>query len=307
MIEQTVSWEEPLRLENGSSLEDLSATFHTSGTYIPGITPVIWVCHALTANSNVFQWWPGLFGPNDLFHGRDQFIVCVNMLGSPYGTTGPLSLGADEEPRYHSFPTVTVRDIVQVLERVRIHLGIERIHTLIGGSMGGQQALEWAIQQPELFENLVVLATNAQHSPWGIAFNESQRMAIEADPTWGNSDAEAGRQGLETARSIALLSYRTYATYLRTQSEAEEDVRTDFRAASYQRYQGEKLASRFDAFSYYRLSQAMDSHNVGRGRGGIRAALKRIRAQTRVLSMKNDQSFPEAERRLLAKHFPDAR
>jgi homoserine O-acetyltransferase len=199
-----------------------------------------------------------------------------------------------------------VRDMVAAHEALRQHLGLTQIHTLIGGSLGGQQAVEWAVQQPAAFEHLVLLATSAQHSPWGIAFNETQRLAIFADPTYFSATPEGGQAGLKAARAVALLSYRSYEAYANRQAEPAADKLTDFRASSYQQYQGNKLTARFDAYSYVTLSRAMDSHNVGRGRGGIAAALGRIRARTLVIGISSDGLFPPAEQQLLARHIPGA-
>lgn len=172
--------------------------------------------------------------------------------------------------------------------------------------MGGQQALEWAIMKPELIDNLILVATNAVHSSWGIAFNESQRMSIEVDPTWPESNAQAGINGMKAARATALISYRNYETYQITQARQENSVGGNLRAVSYQRYQGDKLAKRFNAFSYYRLSTMMDSQDVGRNRGGVVAALKSIQAKTLVIGIKSDALFPIVEQEFLAKYIPDA-
>ena len=174
------------------------------------------------------------------------------------------------------------------------HLQINCIELICGGSLGGQQAMEWAITEPEFIKKLFVIATNARHSAWGIAFNEAQRMAIDA-----------GEKGLEAARAIAMLSYRNYDMYNNTQTD--NDGRADnFSAASYQRYQGEKLKKRFDAGSYIVLSKAMDSHNVGRGRESIGHALKSIKAKTLVTGILSDILFPLAEQQFLAQHIPGA-
>jgi homoserine O-acetyltransferase/O-succinyltransferase len=290
-----------LLLEQGAYLLEPTITYHTYGD--PG-KPVVWVCHALTANSDVFDWWAGLFGEQDLFNPRDFYIVCANILGSCYGTEGPLSVHPyTGEPYYHDFPQVSIRDMVQAHEALRQHLGIGRIHLLLGGSLGGQQALEWAIQRPEVFDHLAVLATNARHSAWGIAFNEAQRMAIRADGTWQEARPDAGDAGMRAARAAALLSYRHYATYAASQTDTEP-VLTDYRAVTYQQYQGEKLSKRFNAFSYYRLSEAMDTHHLGRGRQSIESALQQITARTLVLAIDTDVLFPPEEQHYIAEHIP---
>lgn len=297
----------PFHLEGGGFLPEVKVRYHLYGPPPASGSKVVWVCHALTANSDVFDWWPGLFGPHDLFHPGDYTIICANVLGSPYGSTAPIMEKSEgDDPWYHAFPRISIRDMVNAHELLREHLGISRIHLAIGGSMGGQQVLEWAIQKPEVFENISVLATNAVHSAWGRAFNESQRMAIAADPSWEQNHPEAGRKGLAAARSIAMLSYRHYQTYEATQQD-EADALFDYRAPSYQRYQGEKLAKRFNAYSYWRLSEAMDSHDVGRKRGGTEAALAKIRARTLVIGVDTDVLFPVSEQEFLARYIPDAR
>ncbi|MBL4560020.1 MAG: homoserine O-acetyltransferase [Labilibaculum sp.] len=298
---------EGLELESGECLKELELTYHTYGEYDPQRNNVIWVCHALTANSDVFDWWEGLFGENDFFNPKDYFIVCDNTLASCYGSTGPLSKNPDTgQAYYHDFPQLTVRDLVGAHEILRKHLKIESIYMMIGSSLGGMQAMEWAYLLNGKLDNLVILASNAKHSPWGIAFNESQRMSIEVDPTWKESNDEAGLNGMRVARSIALLSYRTYSTYDHSQQENEESKTDHYRASSYQRYQGEKLARRFNAYAYWHLSKIMDSHNIGRGRNGLVLALNEIKSRTLVIGVNSDQIFPIQEQRFIAKNIPNA-
>ncbi|GAB3233460.1 homoserine O-acetyltransferase [Hymenobacter seoulensis] len=297
----------PLRLESGAILPQVNVTYHTYGRLNASRDNVLWVCHALTANSDVLSWWPGLVGPGCYFDPADWFIVCANVLGSCYGTTGPASADADtEQAPYQAFPLLTIRDMVAAHEALREHLALPSIHTLIGGSLGGQQAVEWAVQRPALFENLVLLATNARHSAWGIAFNEAQRLAIFADPTYHTTTPDGGAAGLRAARATALLSYRSHHAYGRTQTETDDEKLDDFLASSYQRYQGDKLVARFNAHSYVALSRAMDSHHVGRGRGSVKAALGRIRARTLVLGITSDILFPTSEQQQLARYIRGA-
>lgn len=307
VTENFFSYHDTFPLESGETLPGFQLHYTTYGRLNSARNNVVWVCHALTANAHVLDWWPGLFGAGKLYDPERHFIICANMLGSCYGSTGPLSENLRTgEPFYHDFPTLTNRDVVRSFELLRQHLNLSQIHTLIGGSMGGQQALEWTIMQPDLVHHLVQVASNAQHSPWGIAFNESQRMAIRHDASWPERSPAAGLNGLRTARSIALLSYRHYRTYAATQSEVTTDKIDDFRASSYQRYQGEKLARRFNAFSYWTLSKAMDSHQVGRGRGSTEAALRTIRTRCLFLGIDTDVLFPPVEQEYLARHVPDA-
>ncbi len=297
----------PFVLESGAVLEELQIAFQTYGALNRQGDNVVWICHALTANAEAADWWEGLVGEGKLFDPAHYFIVCANMLGSCYGSTGPKSINPATGKSYSAdFPLLTIRDLVQAHRLLQVHLGIEKIRIAIGGSMGGQQVLEWAVSDPALFDQICLLATNAFHSPWGIAFNEAQRMAIEADPTLDSGTPEAGKQGLEAARAIAMLSYRSYESYRRSQSESTTEKIDDFLASSYQRYQGLKLHRRFDARSYLTLSKAMDSHHIGRGRGGATAALVQIRAQALVIGIESDVLFPPEEQAFLAKNIPDA-
>ena len=283
------------RLESGRTLKNVSLGYTTLGKLNAEKNNVVWIAHALTANANPEEWWNGLVGKGKFYNPEKHFIVCANVLGSCYGSTGPLSKNEDTgDAYYHNFPTLTIRDIVAGLDLLRVHLGIDKIETLLGGSLGGQQAVEWAIQKPNVFENLLLIATNAQHSPWGKAFNESQRLAIKSDRTWYSYSDDAGLKGLKTARSIALLSYRNYTTYGTSQQDDNVSI-DDFKAASYQNYQGEKLIERFNAFSYWHLSKAMDTHNVGRGRESINKALSKIKAKTLVVAISSDLLFPVEE------------
>ena len=229
------------------------------------------------------------------------------MIGGCYGSTGPLSENPETtKPYYHDFPVITNKDIIKSYDLVREHLKIEKIHTVIGCSMGGQQAIEWAVSSPELFEHLVAIGANARHSPWAIAFNETQRMAIAADQTWKESRDDAGMEGLKAARAIGLLSYRNYVCYEAKQHESSDDVFDNFKASSYQNYQGEKMTRRFNAFSYWIISKAMDSQHVGRGTGSIEDALKRIKAKSLFLGIDNDILFPSVEQKFLAGHVENA-
>jgi homoserine O-acetyltransferase/O-succinyltransferase len=294
--------------EKGSVLKNLRIAYHTYGTLNEKKDNVVWVCHALTGSSDVFEWWPGLFGKNDLFNPEEHFIVCANITSSCYGSTGPLSYNTDtDRPYFHDFPDITVRDIVNTLDLLRIYLNINKIRILIGGSLGGFQALEWGILRPEVIDNLVLIACGAKISPWATAFNESQRMAIECDPTWRENRSDAGMEGMKTARSIALLSYRNYITYNYSQSEISDDLPEKFRASGYQRYQGLKLSKRFNAFSYYCLSKVLDSHNVGRNRKSVTEALSIIKARTIVIGIDTDILFPATEQKYLTLNIPGAK
>jgi len=294
-------------LECGEHLPEIELAYQTYGSLNKNRDNIIWVCHALTGNTEVDKWWPNMLGSGKILDTNRYFIVCVNMLGSCYGSTYALSINPlTKEPYYHQFPLITIRDMVRAYELLRVHLGINRIHMILGGSMGGQQSLEWAVSQPDLFDFVIPIACNARHSPWGIAFNESQRMAIQADATWKEAHPRAGMAGMRAARAMALLSYRNYITYETTQQDPNPDILERFRATTYQQYQGEKLVQRFDAFAYWTLSQAMDAHNVGRGRNGIYKALSQVKAHTLVIGVNSDVLFPPSEQQFIANHIPQA-
>ncbi len=293
--------------ESGETIPSLQITYHHTGN-LESDKPVVWICHALTANSNPEEWWDLIVGEGKFLDTKKYRIVCANIIGSCYGSTGPASPDENGVPYLLRFPKVTVRDIVKTLEILRRHLNINHIDLLIGGSIGGFQAIEWSISNPELFTNVVLLACNAKISPWGTAFNESQRMSLYADDTFFRQEsAEGGKRGLAAARSTALLSYRSYEGYESGQSEESADFLFANRACTYQVYQGKKLVDRFNAYSYYTLSKSVDSHNVGRGRGGVQNALSGIKAKTLVIGIDSDSLFPVNEQRFLAKHIPGAK
>lgn len=303
------TYNHPFTLESGRTLQSFHLAYTTHGSLNEKKDNVVWIFHALTANSDPAEWWPGLVGDGKLFDPVKDFIVCVNMPGSCYGSIEPLSVkdGSKDELWFHDFPFFTTRDMIRAYQPLRKFLGIEKIQTGIGGSMGGQQLLEWAIEEPDLFECIFPLATNAFHSAWGIAFNASQRLAIESDSSWHKKHKDAGLEGMKVARSVALISYRHYETYRDSQGEPTNDKIENFKSESYQRYQGEKLANRFNAFSYYALSKGMDAHNVGRGRESVSAALKKISAKTLVIGIESDILFPLSEQLFLAQHIPGAK
>ena len=303
---QTFFYNQPFELECGAVLPALEIAYDTFGEMNAERSNIIWVCHALTANSDVADWWPHTVEEGCFLDPKKYFTVCANFLGSHYGTTGPLSVNpATGEPWYGDFPLVTVRDMVRAHQLLAKHLGISRVKLLIGSSIGGFQCLEWCVMQPDFAEHAAFIATTPRTKPWASAFNESQRMAIECDPSFGERKAEAGLNGMATARSIALLSYRGGMAYDKTQEDATPDeVSFERRVLSYQRYQGEKLRRRFNAYSYYRLSQAVDSHNLARGRGSLEEVLKQIKAKSLVVAITSDILFPPSDHKVLIENIP---
>jgi homoserine O-acetyltransferase len=301
-------YNQPFELEAGGCLDGFQLKYTTLGRLNEDRSNVVWVCHALTGSADVTAWWQKMFEPGSPLDPEKYFIVCANVPGGCYGSTGPLSVNpATGRPWYHTFPLVTNRDAVRAFDLLRRHLDIPAIGLLIGGSLGGQQALEWAVQQPAAVQRVAAIACNAFHSPWGIAFNEAQRMAIAADATWVQDDPRAGIEGMKAARAMAMISFRTYNTFWETQSEKTGEPFRNFRAATYQRYQGEKLAGRFNAFSYRALLNMMDAHHLGRGRSHVQHVLQTISAKTLVVGIDSDLLFPVAEQEYLARHIRGAR
>lgn len=295
-------------LEGGGYLPGLDIAYKTYGELNENKDNVVWVCHALTANADAADWWPGVVGTGHIINPEKYFIVCANIIGSCYGSTGPLSTNPEtNKPYYNSFPFITIRDMVNAHILLRKHLGIEKIFLLIGGSMGGYQAMEWCLMENNIAGRLVLLATSAAESAWGIATHTAQRLAIEADCTWGNNSVGAGAKGLKAARAIGMLTYRNYNIMVQKQSDGDAEKIDGFKASSYINYQGDKLAGRFNAISYWLLTKSMDSHNILRGRSGNTAAvLHTIKAATLIIGINSDILCPLAEQHFLASHIPNA-
>jgi homoserine O-acetyltransferase len=304
MVTRNYQSSAPLHLESGKILEEFSLAYTTYGNLNSDGSNVIWVIHALTGDSNAADWWSGIVGEKAIYNFSNYFIICANLIGSCYGSTNPLS----ENPKtglsyFYDFPLITTRDLAASLEMLRKHLKIDSIHTIIGGSLGGQVALEWAYLLGDKLQHAVTVASTAKTSPWVIGFNEAQRMAIASDSTWGKPQNDAGSKGLEAARGMAMLSYRNPQDLNAKQQESTEKL-DGFLAASYLRYQGSKLTKRFNAFSYWTLTKAMDSHDIGRGRGGVEMALKSIQAQVFAVGVNSDLLFLAEEGRFLSQAVP---
>ncbi len=301
-------YKQPFVLELGSVLHELSITYHTYGTLNAAGDNVVWVCHALTASSDCADWWKGLVGAGCYIDPSEYFIVCANILGSCYGTTGPLSIDpVTGKPYYSSFPQITIRDMVSAHRLLREHLGIQSIALLMGGSMGGYQALEWVLTEPALFRRLFLIATSPSESAWGVAVHTAQRLAIEADPSWRDADPQAGKAGLKAARAIGMLTYRNYGIFQEAQTDPDPEKIDGFRASSYIEYQGDKLVKRFNAYAYWLLTKAMDSHHLARGRGGnLMETLQRISIPTLIIGIESDILCPLAEQEFMATYMQQA-
>ncbi|MEY3687193.1 MAG: homoserine O-acetyltransferase [Bacteroidota bacterium] len=303
---KTYRYEGTLELESGNKIRDFDLTYTVWGKLSEKKDNAVWIFHGMTANSDPSEWWPGMVGNGKFFDPARCYIICVNMPGSCYGSVGPLSTNPETgKPYLHAFPFFSSLDTARAFDALRKELQIEKIFMGIGASMGGQQLLSWATENPDLFEHMVPISTNAFHSPWGKAFNASQRMSIENDASWKTDTAAAGMEGMKVARSIALLSYRHYEAYDTTQQDADAAIEHT-RSESYQRYQGEKLAKRFNAISYYALTKSMDSHHLGRGTIKAENKLATIRSKTLIIGISSDLLFPIIEQQWLAAHIPHA-
>ncbi|HLI92937.1 MAG TPA: homoserine O-acetyltransferase, partial [Puia sp.] len=301
-------YDQPFELEGGAALPGIRIAYHVYGKLNADGSNVVWVCHALTANSAVAEWWPGVVGDRGAIRPEEYFIVCANILGSCYGSSGPLTGDPlTGEPYYERFPVVTIRDMVRAHILLRKHLGIDRIHLLMGGSMGGYQVLEWAVMEQDVIGKLFLIATSPAESAWGIAIHTAQRLAIEADPTWNAPMPDAGRRGLKAARAIGILTYRNYGIMVKRQTDPDCEKLDHYRASSYIQYQGDKLISRFHAYSYWLLTKAMDSHQLARGRGGrLERVLGEIRQKVLLVGLTSDILCPVEEQLFMAAHLPDA-
>ncbi|MCW3112467.1 MAG: homoserine acetyltransferase [Segetibacter sp.] len=298
----------PFETECGATISDLTIAYDTYGELNEEKSNVVWVCHALTSNSAVTEWWPGVVGNNGAIDPRKYFIVCANIIGSCYGSTGPTSENpATGRPYFSGFPAITIRDMVKAHILLRQHLGIEKIFLLMAGSMGGYQALEWCEMEKTIIQNLFLITTSAAESAWGIAIHTAQRLAIEADSTWKDESFEAGKKGLKAARAIGLLTYRNYDILVEKQTDNDPEKIDNFKASSYINYQGDKLVNRFNAQSYWLLTKAMDSHNIARGRNKTQEELLESMPQkTLIIGIRSDLLCPLQEQKHIADNMPNA-
>ncbi len=316
---QFVTLDREVRLEGGGSLASVTIAYETWGELDARASNAVLVLHALTGDSHVAGpveaghpspgWWDGLVGPGRALDTDRYFIVCPNVLGGCQGSTGPSSLAPDGRPYGSRFPVVTIRDQVAVETALADHLGVARFAAVVGGSMGGMRALEWVLGYPERVARAVVVAAGAAGTADQIALCSLQVRAIQADPHYANGDYYGGtppRAGLAIARGIGQFSYRTWTEFEERFGREPQDDRAvldggRYAIESYLRYQGEKLAARFDANSYVVLSEAMNHHDVGRGRGGVVAALKGVRVPLTIGSVSSDRLYPRELQEELAR------
>jgi len=316
----------PFALEGGGVLDNVTVAYETWGELNASASNAVLVCHALTGDSHAAGrigrghptggWWDDLIGPGAAIDTNRFFVVCVNVLGGCQGSTGPASIDPSTgRPYGSSFPVVSVRDMVRAQRRLSAHLGIDTWLSVVGGSMGGMQALEWAVMFPQHLEGLVLIATAAAASAFQIAWSAVGRRAIVVDPKWHNGDyydapaGEGPHEGFGTARAIAQIHYRSGPVYQERFGRRIADRLDDFSMGqrfaveSYLDHQGQKLVRRFDANSYLVLNKAMDLHDVGRGRGGIERALQRVEVPTLTMSISTDWLYPPDQQQMLHGQF----
>jgi homoserine O-acetyltransferase len=310
-------------LEAGGRLSEVTVAYETWGELNPSRTNAVLVLHALTGDSHAAGppggghpsagWWEGLIGPGAPIDTDRYHVVCPNVLGGCQGTTGPASLVGDGSPYGSRFPLITIRDQVAVEVALADQLGIDRWACLVGGSMGGMRVLEWIVGQPDRVARAVVLAVGAAASADQIALCSLQIRAIRSDPAFQGGDYYGTPRrpvdGLSIARGLGQFSYRTGDEFRRrfdraAQGEEEPLKGGRYAIESYLQHQGEKLAQRFDPNSYVTLSEAMNHHDVGRGRGGIAGALRRVRAETCVAGIASDRLYPLGQQEELVRHLP---
>ncbi len=318
------SFNEPLELDYGGILNHVAVAFETYGELNAKGDNVVLICHALTGSAHVAGrhgrdelpgWWDPLIGPGKPIDTRRYFVICSNVLGGCYGTTGPSSINPETgRPFGLGFPRFTVRDMVRVQRRLIEALGVTKLAAVIGGSMGGMQVLEWAVMYPQLVATIVPIAIGARHSAWAIGLNEVARRAITSDPDWQGGGYALGRQpenGLGLARAVAMLSYRSFdsleAKFGRERVDASRDLLgVTFEIESYLAYQGVKLVQRFDANTYLYITKAMDDYDLADGRDRLSQVLAGISVPALVMGISSDVLYPESEQGHLVELLPNA-
>ncbi len=313
----------PFALEGGALLDGAVVAYETVGTLNADGSNAILICHALTGDSHVAGglprghqapgWWNGLVKPGGGIDTDEWFVVCVNVLGGCQGSTGPASAHPDDgEPYGSRFPVVSIRDMVRSQAAVADALGVHRWRAVIGGSMGGMQALEWGIMYPDRVGSLVVLATCEAASAQQIGWWSAGRRIIRMDPAWCDGDyydagpGEGPHEGLSLARMVSQITFRSDDVF--TDRFGRELVESldgfqlwqRFQVERYLEYHGDKLVRRFDANSYLVLTKAMDLHDIGRGRGGVDDAIRRVQAPVLAIGVSSDILYPAYQSRQIA-------
>lgn len=308
---QTQLWQSSKHLaleHNGQSLP-YSLAYRTWGKLNAARDNAILVVHALSGSADLESWWPDLLGEDKPLNPNKDFVVCINLLGSCYGSSGPLTTEPGTDRLWQNrFPEISVRDQARAQVELLRSLGVCKLRSVIGPSLGGMVALEMAVLEPDLVGSLILIGTTARHSAQAIANSSCQRAAIRLDPAFQGgsySPEQQPRAGLALARQMAFVGYRSEREFSeRFGRDAGENE--DFAVQDYLVHQGGKFVERFDANSYLRLSRCMNSHDLGRGRSGVQAALQNIQQPSMVISLEDDQLYSFTEQAQLAAHIPNA-
>lgn len=331
----SITFPEPFPLESGEILPGVTVAFETYGTLNVDGTNAVLICHALTGDAHASDynyrsngksngtssskhkgWWNELIGLGKAFDPSKYFVVCSNILGGCYGTTGPTSINPNTGNKYGTnFPQITVRDMVSLQYKLLTKLGVNKLQAIAGGSLGGMQVLEWSLMFPEFVEKIIPIATAAQHSAWCIGLNEVARKTIIDDPVWNKGDySNQPHAGLSTARMIAMISYRSAESFNKkfgreikpNKTTLNKYFHSGFQVESYLRYQGDKLVDRFDANTYLLITRAMDLHDVAQGRGSLGKALGSIKAKTLCVGINSDILYTATEQKDIASLIPES-
>lgn len=300
---------EPFTTEFGGELPSVRVAYRTWGKLNARKDNVVLICQALTGSADADAWWEGMFSLGGAFDESTDYIICSNVLGSCYGTTGPISLNPVTGSHYGpDFPLITIRDMVEVQRLLLAGLGIDRVKLVVGASLGGMQVLEWGVLYPDIVQALMPMGASGRHSAWCIAQSEAQRQAIYADRDWNDGWYEQGHppaRGLAAARMMAMCSYRCFENFQLRFGRDLQNGKT-FKAESYLRHQGRKLVDRFDANTYITLTRAMDMHDLGRGRGVYEEVLSSMQLPVEILSINSDILYPKEEQEELARFIPNS-
>ncbi|MFU8811693.1 MAG: homoserine O-acetyltransferase MetX [Balneolaceae bacterium] len=296
--------------ESGFRFEKPDVAYKTWGNLNAERDNAVVICHALTGHAAADEWFPGLLGDGKICDPGRHFVICINVPGSCYGSVGPLTVNPKTgTPYLGNFPDITIRDMVRFQQQLLDELDIRGIELVIGASLGGMQALEFAIMEPRV-RSAVLIAMGKAHSPWAIGISHAQRHAIYADPNWNGGFYEPGKgpdRGVAAARMMAMITYRTPEDYQQKFGRSLQGHSDRFQVESYLEYQGEKLARRFDANTYVILSKAMDTHDIERGRDFAERVLNRVEIPVQIVGITSDHLYPVQEQKEIAALLPNGR
>lgn len=296
--------------ESGVELQNPKIAYRSWGTLNKNKDNVVFICHALTGNPDADIWFGGLIGSDKTINPKKHFIICTNILGSCYGSTGPGSINPETGKTWQAdFPEITIRDIVRFNQKLLDDLGINGIELVVGGSLGGMTALEFAIMDKRV-QSAALFAMGKAHSPWAIGISEAQRLAIYADANWNDGFYEQEKppkKGLSAARAMAMITYRTPENYEQKFGREIHPEKDIYQVESYLNYQGKKLVDRFDANTYITLSKAMDSHDVSRNRGSFEEVLGNLNKPILIVGFESDKLYPINEQKELAELIPNSK